>query len=58
MSVNQTTKHQSEAPGAATTGFGISYAITSILSALLVVLKGKQRSRPQLDDCDGPVTIG
>lgn len=39
MPVSQTTKHSSETIGAGVSGFGLSYAITSVLSALLVVLK-------------------
>ncbi|EKO3492975.1 hypothetical protein LIA75_004030 [Vibrio fluvialis] len=39
MSVNQTSQHKPETSNAITIGFGLSYAITSVFSALLVVLK-------------------
>ena len=39
MSVNQSTTNGSVSIGSGTIGFGISYAITSVFSALLVVLK-------------------
>jgi len=39
MATNQTTGNVTDTAGTTATAFGISYAITSIFSALLVVLK-------------------
>jgi len=39
MSAEHATTTETETVGATATGFGVSYAITSVLSALLVVLK-------------------
>lgn len=39
MTMSQTVNNTTESAGPTATAFGISYAITSILSALLVVLK-------------------
>jgi hypothetical protein len=44
MPVNQTTTHRPETIDAVTRGFGISYAVTSVLSALLVVIKESSES--------------